>query len=578
MRRRRGEQADAADSSERTARTRGLDARGESPRLRRGPWFPVLRRWARRVLIGLLLAWAGERVGDLVDPYPIHLLDRFDESRQVYAADGTLLRMVPTEEGERRIHLPLAAFSPHVKAAVTAAEDRRFGEHSGVDPLAVVRAGYRSVVRGRIVSGASTLHMQLARIVEPHGRNLTGKLLEMRRARQLARRLSDDAVLEAYLNLAPFANNIRGFPAASLHWFGKSAVDLAPEEAATLAAMLPAPSRRRPGVHSDELLGSRNRILDAMRARGAIDAADWRRARKTKLTAKRHAWPWRAPHLCDLILKTDERIRVETDVDPELQAYFQKLVRDQRPAGVDGVAMVVLDRSSGGLVSLVGSRSWRKSQLNAATSRRSAGSTLKPFIYALAVELGVTGPDALVPDTPLNIAGYDPENFDRTWSGAVRTAEALRTSRNAPAVRMLRAVGASRFRELLRSLGIDPGPHVLHLDAALGTIAVSPLQLARAYLAFASPDAVIPGTSPDVRQRVLDLLKATSPDPSQVPDGAVAWKTGTSSGRRDAWCAGVTDRHVIVVWLGNLHGNAAPDLVGSRAAAGLLASAVATLR
>lgn len=531
-------------------------------------------RRAWRLLLLVVLVGVAERGADVIDPYPLHLLDRFSESRQVTGRDGELLRLVPTADGERRIHMDLDDFSPHVRAAVVAAEDRRFGEHSGVDAIAIARAGITSALRGRVVSGASTLHMQLVRIIEPHSRTLLGKLHEMRRARQLARVLDTDAVLEAYLNLAPLGGTLRGFPVAALRWFGKSARDLAPEEAATLAAMLPAPTLRCPDRNADGLRQARDRILDAMCRRHDLDRPAWRRARAAPLGAKVHRWPWRAPHFCDLMLATDDRTRIATSVEPELQRTLQELVRREHPAGVDGVALVVLDRESKETVALVGSRSWRESQVNAATARRSAGSTLKPFIYAVALDLGATGPDAIVSDAPIRFRDYAPSNFDKTWSGPVRTAVALRRSRNAPAVRILRAVGVARFRDLIVALGLDPGSTAIHLDAALGTVAVTPLSLARAYLRFADPDAEVPHALPFARARVLDVLRQTSPDPLTCPVGLVAWKTGTSSGRRDAWCVGVTDRHVFVAWLGNLRGCGAADLVGSRSAAKLLAVSV----
>ncbi len=539
-----------------------------------------LRNWGRRVLYLsalALLVWVGERAASLADPFPIDLLERFPESRQVTGRDGTLLRLVPTTDGERRVRLPLHDFSPHVVRAVLAAEDHRFGNHSGVDFLAVVRAGFTSVMRGRIVSGASTLHMQLSRIVEPHARTIGGKLHEMRRARQLARVLDAEAVLEAYLNLVPMGGTLRGFPVASLRWFGKSARDLAPQEAATLAAMLPAPSRRRPDRATSELRLARDRILDAMRDCDDLDTASWHRAKSAPLVARAHPWPWHAPHFADLALRTDDRTRITTSIEPEFQRTLHELVQRERPAGVDGVCIVVLERTSQEVVALVGSRSWRESQVNAAMARRSAGSTLKPFIYALALEAGAIGFDALVADTPVTFRDYAPANFDKTWSGPVRVSDALVRSRNAPAVRILRVVGVSRFRDLLRSIGLDSGDRALHLDAALGTVAVTPLALARAYCRFADLDERIPHVSASVRARVLEVLRQTSPDVATCPEGVVAWKTGTSSGRRDAWCVGVTDRHVIVTWLGNLRGRGSADLVGARSAGKLLASAASFL-
>ena len=551
------------------------------------PWRRRVRRprsrfmrWvvrARRCVVLLVVLFVGELIWDWWDPYPVHLLDRFPESQRVVAKDGTPLRVVPTKDGERRIHLTLEEMSPWIARAVIVSEDRRFYGHAGVDWLACVRAAGTSTMRGHVVSGASTLHMQLARIAEPHSRTLLGKLWEIRRARQLARELDHAEVLEAYLNLVPLGGTLRGFPAASWFWFGKSARDLAPEEAATLVAMLPAPTRRAPDRAPKQLRRHRDKVIDGLRDAGHLTPQAWRRSRAAPLGARRHGWPFRASHACDLLLRAKPGVaKIENHLDIELQAMAEHIVRTGVDGGADGVALVVLERTSREPAALVGSRDWHESQLNAAVCRRCAGSTLKPFIYALAMEAGVTGPDRLVADTPVTLRDYAPANFDRTWSGPVRTAEALRRSRNAPAVRLLRAVGVDRFRDLLTALGITVNPGSLHLDAALGTLDVSPLELACAYARFADPEAKLPGASASIRARVLALLRETTPDPATT-GRPVAWKTGTSSGRRDAWCVGVTDHHVTVAWLGNLKGRGAANLVGSETAARLVARMAARL-
>ena len=267
---------------------------------------------------------------------------------------------------------------------------------------------------------------------------------------------------------------------------------------------------------------------------------------------------------------------VQTTIDLDLQTHIEDVARAHIAPGVDGVAVVILDRQSGELRAMLGSRDYRTHPLNAATCRRSAGSTLKPFLYALALDAGLGGPEQLVQDTPLAFRDYAPRNFEGAYQGAVTTAEALSASRNIPAVRLLRDVGPERFADLLCSVGIRLPAHALHVDAALGTLSVSPLELARAYQRLAGPKDV-PGLTQRVRDQVIAALAAASPDRRRASDGTVAWKTGTSSGRRDAWCAGITSEEIIVVWLGRLDGGAHADLVGGRTAADLLAALVAAL-
>jgi len=231
------------------------------------------------------------------------------------------------------------------------------------------------------------------------------------------------------------------------------------------------------------------------------------------------------------------------------------------------VAVVILDRGDGRVLAHLGARDYRRQPLDAASCRRSLGSTLKPFLFALALERGVLGPDDLVDDTPITFADYAPRNFEGAYEGAMSAGAALTRSRNLPAIRQLRAVGTDRFRGMLQELGLSVGDGMLHVDAALGTAAGSPLQLARAWQRFAGPE---PLESLSARARRQALAALTGP-------GGIVRKTGTSSGRRDAWCVGVTEAHVIVTWMGNLNGRGASDLVGARASGALLAEILAEL-
>jgi penicillin-binding protein 1C len=527
------------------------------------------------LVLSLILLGVAERAADARWPFPVERLSGGEESLRILAADGTVLRVGPTTAGERRIRIPLGRSGPHLVDALVAGEDKRFRVHAGVDPLAIVRAAASNLGRGRVVSGASTLTMQVVRLVEPRPRTLLSKLIEIFRARQLERSVTKDRILEAYLNLAPFGGTLRGAEAAALHWFGKHASDLTPAEAAMLVAMLPAPTRRAPDRRPDRLRGARNRVLERMLDVGSLEADPCRRAEHLPLGARRHGWPFLAPHHCDALASRapDGGGTLRTSVDLALQRRVENVVRATDDAGVDGVAVVIVDRDSGNVRALIGSREYRRRPLDASRCRRAAGSTLKPFLFVVALESGVIGPDSLVEDRRTAFGDYEPVNFTRDHAGSMHAADALIASRNVPAVHLLEAVGVDRYRDLLRRAGL-PARGRFGLDAALGTLCVSPLELARAYAALFRPGAVA-GVSDRTRQQLLRALGRHSPAPEIVTPAVLAWKTGTSSGRRDAWCVGVTAESVVVVWLGNLDGRGAPDLVGGRSAAAVLAAVVA---
>lgn len=534
-----------------------------------------------RILLsaGLLCAVAlpaGERLLSWCLPFPKDRWDRFGASRVVLDRRGALLRVTPTPLGEKRIPIPLDRVSPHLVHAVLAAEDERFFSHGGVDLLAAARAAMSNLLHGRIVSGASTLTMQAARLVEPGGPRLVRKVRELFRARQMERERSKEEILAFYLNHVPLGGVLRGVEAGALYWFGKHAADLAPQEAAVLAALLPAPTRRRPDRRPGLLVHCRNHVLDRMRACGYLDGTAWARARNVPLGAAPHPWPWQAPHACDLALRETRARVVRTGLDLDLQLRVEGAVRAFEGPAVDGLAVVVLDRHTGEIRALVGSRDHRRQPLNAALCARPTGSTLKPFLYALAFDQGIVGPESLLADAPLRIGDYVPANFDRAFRGAIRAESALVQSRNLPALRLLRSVGVEPFRDLLGALDLHPRAQALYLDLALGTESFSPLAMARAWQRFGDPAWKGP-LSWKTRKAVLDALSAAPPDPTLLAPGSAAWKTGTSANRRDAWTVGSTEGYVFSVWLGNLDGRPDPRLVGIRAAAPLFARVAAAL-
>ncbi len=544
---------------------------------------------------------ATERAIGTTCPFPLDRFDSFPESIRVVARDGTELR-ISAENGERRIAMPLDAFSPNLVKALLAGEDGRFAEHSGVDFFAIGRAAFDNLRARRVVSGASTLTSQLVRIVEPRPRTWMAKVIEAFRARQLERALTKDQILEHYLNLAPLGSGIRGFEAAARFWYGKHASELAIDEAATLVALLPAPSKRAPpranpssstgseGGGLGALRIARDRVLDRMCERGDLAPADRAALVAKPVTAMHHDWPFLATHFCDGALRhglstKNKGGELRTTLDAEMQERVEAIVRaDTTP--VDGAAVVVLDRRDGAPRVVVGGRDWNYSRVDVSLQRRDVGSTLKPFLYGAAIANGIAGPDSLVMDRAKAFGDYEPWNFDGSFQGSLPLKEALVQSRNLPAVEMLSRLGLPRFRSMLRSLGLPVRQSKLTLDAALGSSAFSPRELAEAWRRFSDPGFAVAEADATSRAKILSILATGHPLPGApsdyaiVGEGRVSWKTGTSSGRRDAWCVGVTPRFAIAVWLGNLDGRAARhgvELVGVKVAAPLFARIVATL-
>ncbi|MCC7064804.1 MAG: transglycosylase domain-containing protein [Planctomycetes bacterium] len=541
---------------------------------------PRWRRLARRTLLLLLgsalLALVAERALDWVWPYPLTRLRALELSTVVHAADGTWLRVVPTAAGERALPLEWQDAPPLLRAAILAAEDERFLAHGGVDWAAILRAGVSNLQAGRIVSGASTLTMQVVRIVEPRPRTFFAKFVEVLRARQLERTLDKEAIASVWLQQVPLGGTLRGFAAAARYWFGRPVEELAAHEIAALLAMVPAPSLRSPLRRPALLRERRDALLLRMAELGSLTVDEATTARRQPLGMRVHAWPWLAPQLADLAvaeLRGQRPAVCATAADLGLEERLRSVLRSADLPG-DGVAVVVLDRERGVVQALVGGLEER-APLDASRRRRCVGSTLKPFLYALARDCGACSEEGLIEDVPLAVGDWQPSNFHRGHAGTMQAADALATSNNIAAVRYLQRVGEIAFRDLLVGLGLPPVAAGHDMTAILGTGAASPLELARAWQRFvAVPQQVgLSRASVDWTLRALQRL----PMRRGQRGGGMAWKSGTSSGRRDAWCVGIDDTHVVVLWLGNLDGRGNSDLVGARTAADWLGRLAAVL-
>ncbi len=492
---------------------------------------------------------------------PLDLTAANARSTIVLDRAGTLLRPFATQDGRWRLPLEPGAVDPRFLAMLTAYEDRRFRDHPGVDARALLRAAGQWLAAGRIVSGASTLSMQVARLVEPRGeRSLKAKLRQIARAIELERRLGKDGVLRLYLALAPYGGPIEGLRAASLAYFGREPARLTLAEAALLVALPQAPEGRRPDRFPEAARRARDRVLDLAAARGVVPAAEAFAAKAEPVPHGRKPFPMLAAHAAEAASAQEPALAVHRlTLDARLQARLEPLVAERAAAIAPGLsaALLVIDNATGEVRAQVGSAGYldatRSGAIDMTGAVRSPGSALKPFVYAMAFESGLAHPETLIEDRPSRFgASYAPENFDLTFQGTVTARRALQLSLNVPAVELMEAVGPARFIARLRSAGAAialPRDAAPGLPVALGGLGITLADLARLYAGLArggavpvlrrrldtpTTDAVLPRIAEPVASwYVADVLRGTPPPESALPN-RLAYKTGTSYGYRDA--------------------------------------------
>ena len=531
-------------------------------------------------------------------------------STRVVDREGRLLRAYATGEGRWRLPATVADVDPRFFDMLFAFEDKRFRAHHGVDPLAVIRAALQFATSGRIRSGASTLTMQVARLLEPRsGRSLVAKLRQMVRAIEIERALTKDEVLSLYLELAPYGGNIEGIRAASLVYFGKEPRRLSLGEAALLVALPQSPEARRPDRSAEAARKARNRVLDQFAALGTVPADEIGLAKAEPVPAGRGPMPMLAPHAADrAIADVPAGSEVRLTIDADLQRNLEQLARERvrtlaQTLGPEvSLGLLVIDNATGEVRARVGSPDYfderRAGQVDVTQALRSPGSTLKPFIYGLGFEDGFIHPETLIEDRPARYGGYAPKNFDLTFQGTVTVRRALQLSLNLPALAVLDQVGPSRLTARLSQAGaalVLPDGEPPGLAIGLGGVGVRLADLAMLYTGIARQGTVVPlrerlaSTSVAAERRegtrlmgpvaawyVSDILLGTPPPENGVP-GRIAFKTGTSYGYRDAWSIGFDGKHTIGIWVGRPDGAPVPRLVGRNAAAPILFDAFARL-
>ena len=522
-------------------------------------------------------------------------------STMVVDRDGRLLRAFATADGRWRLPVRLDQVDPRYIQALLGYEDNRFYGHHGVDTLATLRALGQLARERHIVSGGSTITMQVARLLEPRSeRSLGAKLRQMVRAVEIERKLSKDEVLDLYLNLAPFGGNLEGIRAASLAYFGHEPRRLTLGEAALLVALPQSPEARRPDRAHADAKAARDRVLDRLQWEGIISAADAARAKAEPVPSARRPMPMLAPQAADAAVAATPAAKfIRLTIEAPWQKSLEELVRERaRALGPDiSIAVLAVDNASGEVLARVGSVDYfdqrRAGEVDMTRALRSPGSTLKPFIYGLGFEDGFIHPDTLIDDRPARYGSYAPENFDLTFQGTVPVRRALQLSLNVPAVAVLDRVGPSRFAARVAQAGGTlalPKGETPGLAMALGGLGITLDDLVKLYVGLARGGTTIAFTerrdetaAPPQPRRLMDPIPAWyvgnvllgTPPPENAIGGRIAFKTGTSYGYRDAWAVGFDGRTTIGVWVGRPDGAPMPGMIGHTVAAPVLFDAFA---
>ncbi len=574
---------------------------------RSGGWFVF--SWPRRILafavVAPVVCVLAFLLLDHLFPFPLQRLER-PAAVVVEDRSGEPLRMFLPPDERWRLPVGYDELPEELRRAIVASEDRRFFLHPGVDPLAILRALGQNLRAGRVVSGASTLTMQIARMTDPAPRTLPSKVREAFRALQLEREFSKPELLEMYLNLAPYGGNLEGVGAASRFYFGKPVEQLALAEIGLLVALPRSPTYYDPVKHNAAARRARDKVLRQLRDRGAFLAAEVEEASRIPVPKRRLPVPFEAAHFARRVAGVaarGERRRLRTSLDLGLQRVAEEKVaghaRRLRPEGIANAAAVVIDNRTRQVRAWVGSAGFGEEefegQVDGVLARRSPGSTLKPFLYGAAFDRGYVVPASYLLDIPTDYSGYVAENYDGRFRGRVEVQQALVQSLNAPAVRLLARVGVGELLELLHGGGgesLDRPANLYGLPLILGAGELSLLELTQLYTVLANGGAFRPVTwARDVEEDLLGgeellsresawlltelLLRLQRPDLPRAwrlarSAPAVAWKTGTSYGHRDAWAVGFSRRFSIGVWVGNFDGKPRHGISGAEHAAPLL--------
>ncbi|WP_281171565.1 penicillin-binding protein 1C [Desulfovibrio inopinatus] len=516
--------------------------------------------------------------------------------------DGNVMRLFLPHDDMWRFPVELQDVSLDYIQTVLASEDRHYYQHPGINPLAIIRAAIANIKAGYVVSGGSTITMQLARLLEPKERTVWSKIIESFRALQLEATYDKQTLLERYVNLAPYGRNIVGVGAAAYFYFRKAPSSLSVAEAALLTVLPRAPTAFDPIRNPDVCKAARDRVLDQLAAHGVITVQQSVAAKSRPLPTSLAPIPFRAPHFARMVRDgAGNNGVVHTTIDAGIQTATHKVLvtelAELRRQGIENAAAVVIETETGAVRAFVGSANFfdadHAGQIDGVTMQRSPGSSLKPLLYAQAFDAGIIVPDSILLDVPTRFGFYEPRNYDGQFRGRVTAEDALIHSLNVPAVRLLSEVGLDSFYGLMRKAGIstlDKPAAFYGLPLVLGAAEARLLDVTAIYAAFArgglymrprllQNDVILPNEricSTEAAAFLTDILSQVErPD---LPRSwklsrnavAVAWKTGTSFGHRDAWAFGYSGRYAVGVWVGSFSGKPIQGISGARQAGPLL--------
>lgn len=520
---------------------------------------------------------------------------KINYSQLILSNDQKLLNASLSSDQQWRMKAGIQELNPLLVKTLIFKEDRWFRLHPGVNPVSLLRALWQNIHSGKRVSGASTITMQVVRMLEPRKRTVFNKCIECFKALQLEYHFSKNEILELYINLLPYSGNIQGIKAASFLYFGQEPQALSLAQVVTLAIIPNNPNSLRLGINNERIVEERNLWLRKLNKKGVFDKPSMLDALLEPLAAKRLDAPKQIPHLARMLARNfpDEPL-VSTFINPRFQDFVENILSNQvkmyRGMGVGNAAVVLVDNRKHAVVAYAGSAGFAESryqgQVDGASSLRSPGSALKPFLYALAMDRGLITPKTMLQDIPQNFNGYRPLNYDETFRGRLSASQALALSLNVPAVDLANRVGVGLFNEKLSRGGlgwIATRQKSLGLSIVLGGCGVTLTELTKLYsclanaginypLRFAASDANPAADtlfSPQSVWMINEILTGLKrPDLPNNFDNSVnlphiAWKTGTSYGRRDAWAVGYNPDFTVGVWVGNFDGTGVPELSGA---------------
>lgn len=522
-------------------------------------------------------------------------------SKVIAAKDGSLLTAYLSKDDKWRMQTKLDEVSPDLIKAIINKEDKWFYWHFGVNPVAVVRALFSNIIKGERVSGASTITMQVARLLNPKNRTYANKFIEMFRALQLEIHFSKKEILEMYISLLPFGGNIEGIKAASYFYFNRPPSKLSLAQVITLMVIPNDPNNLRIDLYTQKTIKKRDDWIRKFKKEKLFSSSALNDALNESLNSNRYERKFIAPHFCNYINANYRGSDIRTTIVPAIQQKAEVLlynyINRAKTKEITNGAVLIIDNRNLSVAGYCGSADYydviSSGQVNGVTSVRSPGSTLKPALYAYAFNQGILTPKMKLNDIPTDFGGYDPENYDLKFRGDVTAELALMNSLNVPAVRLLQEVGFNDFLKFLSRGGfkeIESQKNVLGLSTILGGCGVTLEELTRFYSCFAKggnlyhlnylfkkenkkntkllsegsafliADILSNNYRPDFPNDLLDLTRLPK----------IAWKTGTSYGKRDAWAVGFNPRYTIGVWIGNFNGKGSPYLSGSEMAVPLL--------